>query len=191
MLSVPFGTAWLQQESSMLSVLFLLVASVAHADCDADFHAKVAPADAPERPPIDRLLDFVYDGDDSGVLDASETAKRDGDMAMRCEALDAMITRIDADSNGVISDAERELLHGLVGRPLHPGRHRHHGHRRPKHDDAERPPLPPPAMRAYDSDRDHDLSDEERTRARADMQDRLRNGLPPFPHPDGGGHDHE
>jgi hypothetical protein len=53
---------------------------------------------------MDRLLDFAYDGDDSGVLDASETAKRDGDMALRCDALDAMLTRVDADGDGVVSD---------------------------------------------------------------------------------------
>ncbi len=175
----------------MLSALFLLFASVAHADCDADFHSKVAPADAPERPPMDRLLNFAYDGDGSGVLDASETAKRDSDMALRCDALDAMVTRIDADRDGVFSDAERSVLHELVGRPPRLGRRGHHGHRPPRDDDAERPPLPPPAMRAYDTDRDHELSDDERASARADIQDRLRNGLPPFPHPADGGPDHE
>ncbi len=167
----------------MLAALFLLLASVAHADCDSDFHSKVAPADAPERPPMGRLLDFAYDADDSGVLDASETAKRDSDMALRCDALDAMVRRIDTNGDGVIDDDERDVLHELVGRPPHLGRGGHHGHRPPRDDDAERPPLPPPAMRAYDTHRDHELSDDERASARADIQDRLRNGLPPFPHP--------
>lgn len=171
----------------MLTALLLTLMPAAHAEvgCDAAFHSKVAPADAPAPPPLRPLLDFVYDADDSGALDEAERKTLQADLVLRCQALDTLFAELDANGDGKLDDAEREDLHALFGPPPHRGP--------PKGDPgSERPTrpakgqLPPPGMRAYDTDRSGELDDEERQAARADIQDRLRNGLPPFPAPERG-----
>lgn len=159
----------------MLTALFLtLVTFAGPGECDARFFDRVAP-DAPAPPPPGPLLDFAWDTDDSGDLDATERAALMRDEAMRCEALDAIADQLDVDRNGLISPQERrEGLHALFGPP-------------PPPPPRLRPPpgtLPPPVRIAYDLDRNGILSATERAAARTDIQDRFRNGLPPVAHPE-------
>ncbi len=164
----------------MLFVLVSLIAAPAQAStsCDVAFHEAVAPPDAPVPPPLDRLLQFVYDVDESGELDATERSQRDSDLELRCVALDALLAEIDTNGDGFVDQDERSQLHDLLGPPPPPPPpHRSDS----EHEGLE---LPPPAMRAYDTDRDRDLSAEERAVARDDLADRIRSGLPPIPPPE-------
>lgn len=147
--------------------------------CDRDFFQAIHPEGMDHRPPPLRpLLQFAYDTDDSRTLDDTEQAALDADVALRCDALKALVVQLDTDGDGVISETERRALHDLFGPPPPRPSHGDRGHR------PEPGQLPPPLLQAYDADGDQDLSAAERANARADIQDRFRNGMPPLPHPD-------
>ncbi|MCO4748417.1 MAG: hypothetical protein KC912_26750 [Proteobacteria bacterium] len=109
----------------------------------------------PPLPP--ELLDFAYDEDESGDLDTQEKAFRDADL-----------------SDG------REAMRTPRGRPEGPPPPRPEG----PPPQLERGAPPPPVVDAFDTDDDGRLNGVERQNARTEIQERIRTGRPPHPHPE-------
>jgi Ca2+-binding EF-hand superfamily protein len=67
--------------------------------------------------PVERvaLLLGLYDGDESGALDAAELGQLQSDVEARCRGREvALIARFDTDGDGQLSDAEREAARAAL-----------------------------------------------------------------------------